>query len=125
MPIFNGFGPLAIQVAGGDTVFLFEATDTIAPGNNSRVITPLDSGPDSRIALNFQIQFSAAPTAVVEILGSNFPPTPAGPTNGIVLYTSTNLQSSSYTDNSSFRFYWANLVSQTAGGTLQILVHVN
>jgi len=125
MPIFNDFGPLAIQAAGGDTINLFTASDVVAPGNNSRVIALLDAGPDSRQAISFQIVFATAPTAVVEIFGSNFPPTSAGPVNGIVLFTSTNTQNASYTDNSSFRFYWAQLVSQTAGGALQVLAHVN
>ena len=125
MPKFNGnqLG-LGTTVYPGDTIALFAAADTLAAGNNSIVIAPGDAGGVNRNVITFALNFAAAPTAVVKIFASNTYPTTAGPQNGVLLYTSTNLQADNYTDNLGFAFYWAQLVSQSAGGALNLTAHI-
>lgn len=122
MPQYNPWtSTVGLQVAPGDLITLFSPADVLAAGNVSNVIFPVDSGPVARSAITFQTQFASTPTAVVEIFGSNTPPTQGAggaPQNGVLLYTSTNKQSDSYTDNLAFNCYWMQLVSQSAGGTL-------
>lgn len=125
MPLFNGFQlGLATAVYPGDTIALFAAADTLAAANNSIVVSPSDAGGVNRNAITFALNFASAPTSVVKIFGSNTFPTTAGPQNGVLLYTSTNLQADNYTDNLAFAFYWAELVSQSAGGALSLTAHV-
>jgi hypothetical protein len=125
MPTFNGnqLG-LATTIYPGDTIPLFAASDTLAAGSNSIVIAPGDAGGVNRNVVTFQLNFASAPTSVLKIFGSNTYPTTAGPQNGVLLYTSTNLQADNYTDNLGFAFYWAELVSQSAGGALTLTAHV-
>jgi hypothetical protein len=128
MPAFNAYGQLGVQVAAGDTVTLFAAGDSLTGPVNSIVIFPLDSGPMQRHVISFTSNFAAAPTAVLEIFGSNTPPTQGAggaPQNGVLLYTSTNKQADTYVDTSGFKCYWAELVSQSAGGALTVVAHVS
>ena len=125
MPVFNTALPNARAVSSGDTVTLFAATDTVAATNNSVVIAPAVPGPIARGVITFTTHFASAPTAVVEIFGSNTAPTTAGPQGGIILYTSTNLQNDTYSDNSAYAFYWAQLPSQSAGGAVTVIAHIN
>lgn len=128
MPLYNPWtNTVGLQVAPGDLVNLFSTADTLVANSVSQVIFPCDSGPVGRSAITFQIQFAAAPTAVVEIFGSNYPPTQGqggAPQNGVLLYTSTNKQSDNYTDNVAFNCYWAQLISQSAGGALSVTANV-
>lgn len=121
MPIFNGYGPLTVQAGPGDRIPLFSATDSLAAGNNSVVLAIAHAAPFGQRLITFEGNFAAAPTAVWEIFGSNTYPTTAGPQNGVLLYTSTNVQKDNYTDNLAFAFYWAQLVSQSAGGALTLI----
>ena len=121
MPIFS---LPVIALYPKDSFTLFAATDTLAAGNNSQVITIGATGPVPRGVMTFQGDFASSPTAVWEILGSNTQPTSSAPQNGVVLYTSTNMQHDNYTDNVAFTFYWAQLVSQSGGGTFTLIVHV-
>ena len=123
--LFNTARFGAQAVSSGDTVTLFAAADSLVAGSQSVVIAPADSGPVPRGLITFQANFASAPTAVVEIFGSNTPPTAAGPQNGVVLTTFTNAQASNYTDNLAFAFYWAQLVSQSGGGALTLTAHLN
>ena len=120
MPLFS---LPVIALYPGDTYALFAATDTLAGGSNSQVITNVAAGLQPRGLITFQWSFASSPTAVVEIFGSNVQPTTA-PQKGTILYTSTNTQNDSYTDNLAFAFYWAQLVSQSGGGALTLTVHV-
>ncbi len=128
MPLYNPWlTSVGVQVASGDTITLFSATDTLAAGSTSIVISPADAGPVQRTAITFQGNFANSPTAVYEIFGSNTPPTQGSggaPQNGVLLYTSTNELADNYTDNLGFRFYWAQLISQSAGGALTLTAHV-
>jgi hypothetical protein len=124
MPLFNQFGPLTVQVGPGTTITLFDpVADSLTAPAISKVICPVDAGPVGRHGISFTISFAAAPTAVVELFGSNTPPTTI-PQGGVLLYTSTNTQNDNYTDNSSFAYYWAELVSESAGGALSVIAHV-
>lgn len=107
-----------------DSYTLFASTDTLAAGNNSQIIAIGTAGPVPRGVMTFQGDFASAPTAQWIIYGSNTQPTSAGPQNGVALYTSSNKQHDNYTDNLAFIFYWAQLVSQSAGGALTLTVHV-
>lgn len=124
MPLFNPVRPGALAVSVGETFVLFAATDTLTAGSLSAVFTVADSGPVPRQAIGFTFNFTTAPTAVVELLGSNTMPTASGPQNGVVLYTSTNQPQDKFLDSNSFAFYWALLVSQSAGGALSLIGHV-
>lgn len=125
MPTFNSNGPLSVSVCSGSDVVLFDpVADALTAPATSRVLAPVDSGPVQRAGITFQWSFAASPTAVVEVFGSNTPPTAAGPQNGVILYTSTNKQADNYTDNLSFAFYWQQIVSQSAGGALSSIAHV-
>jgi hypothetical protein len=124
MPAFNGNGFLTHSIGLGDTATLFSASDSLTAPVNSIVVCILQSGPTVRGVRQFQIGFASAPTAVVEIFGSNNAPTTAGPDpGGQLLYTSTNTQNDYYTDGTAFAFYWAKLVSQSAGGALTVTMH--
>ncbi len=126
MPTFNGNSPLSVSVCSGTTIVLFDpVADSLTAPVSSRIIAPVDSGPVARNLITFQIQFTAvSPTDQVLIFGSNTPPTTAGMTNPVTLYTSNNLQSDSYSDNLAFAFYQAKLISQSAGGALSVIAHV-
>lgn len=124
MPTFNGNGPLAVSVCSGSDVTLFDAAETLTAPATSRVLAPVDSGPVPRGGITFTSSFAVVATAVIKVYGSNTPPTSAGPQNGTLLYTSTNLQADNYTDNLSFAFYWAQLVSYSAGGALSLIAHI-
>lgn len=121
MPTFQGYGPLSVQGGPGDRFTLFAPSDTLVAGSQSRVIAIAHAAPFGVKAQTFQLSFATTPTAVVEIFGSNIPPTVAGPDpNGVLLYTSTNKITDNYTDNLAFEFYWAQLISQSAGGALTL-----
>lgn len=125
MPAFNGNANiLATLVSPGDTISLFAATDTLTAPVNSFVLSVNDSAPFGRDLITFQGNFASSPTAVWEVYGSNTYPTSSAPQNGVLLYTSTNKQADNYTDNLAFAFYWAELVSQSAGGALTLTAHV-
>lgn len=125
MPPFNGAANSLTTTAGpGDSPALFATSDSVTAPVFSRVIAIYRAAPPGVKQVAFQTQFATAPTAVVEIFGSNTPPTSAGPQNGILLYTSTNKQSDSYIDTSGFAFYWAELVSQSGGGALSVQAQV-
>lgn len=122
MPIFSSVFPNARAVTVGDNFALFAAADTLTGGSTSPVLTV--SGPQPGQAIQFTFNFASAPIAVVELFGSNTAPTVAGPQNGILVYTSTNMLQDSYLDTNGFAFYWAQLVSQSAGGALNLTSYV-
>src|SRR5277367_4964443 len=90
MTVFNAQQSLATAVEPGDLFALFTTADTLVALGNSRVMTP-NTGPGVAVReIAFTIQFSAAPTAVLKIFGSNTAPTAAGPDpNGFLLHTTT------------------------------------
>jgi hypothetical protein len=124
MPGFNGNGPLTVSIGVGDRIPLFSVKDSLTAPVNSIVASISQSGPTVRGVRQFTINFASAPTAVVEIFGSNNYPSSSGPDpNGFLLYTSTNMQNDQYLDGTAYRFYWAKLVSQSGGGALTVIMN--
>src|SRR5580658_1822232 len=121
MPLFS---LPVIALYSKDNYALFSASDTLSAGSLSQVVAIGIAGQQPRGVLTFQGNFASATTAVVEIFGSNTQPTSTAPQNGTVLFTATNLQTFNYTDNLAFAFYWAELVSQSGGGALTLMVSV-
>lgn len=121
MPLFS---LPVIALYPKDNYTLFASTDTLTAPAVSQAVTFSTPGSQPRGLVTFQTNFASAPTAVVEIFGSNSQPTSSAPQNGVILYTSTNTQADVYTDNSAFMFYWAKLVSQSGGGALTVTVSV-
>jgi hypothetical protein len=125
MPVFNGSANnLATQVQPGDTVTLFAASDTLTAPAVSTVIAPVDAGPVERSCITFQAHFASTPTASLTIKGSNFPPTSAGPQNGITIGAAITTQNAAVVDTAGYAFYWASLDSQSAGGAVTVIAHV-
>jgi hypothetical protein len=116
MPVFNGNGPLTIQVSTGTTTPLFSTTDTVANLTNSRVLAPLDSGASTRKGIMFTCN-----GATVAIMGSNTAPTAAGPQQGVVL-SATLATGTSYQDINSYAYYWA---VASAATPVSVIAHVN
>jgi hypothetical protein len=125
MTLFNAARFGAQAISSGDTFTMFAAADTLVAGSLSPVFGVSNPGPLPRGITTFTSVFATAPTAVVKLFGSNTPPTAAGPQNGALLWTSTNTSPDSYTDNVGYAFYWAQLVSQSAGGGLTLVGHAN
>jgi hypothetical protein len=124
MPAFNGNqNGLATAVYPGDSINLFDETPVL--GETSIVIAPVDSAPFGRKRISFTGQFAVAPTATILIYGSNTYPTTAGPQNGQLIGTWTNLLSNSQVDESGFAFYWAVVSAYSAGGNLTLTAHVS
>lgn len=123
MPAFNQYGNLTTSIGIGDSIALF-ANETLTAPVFSFVVTVQQSGPIVRGVRQFQINFASSPTAVVKLFGSNTAPTSSGPdAAGTVIYTSTNTQNDYYEDGNAFIYYWAELVSQSAGGKLTVIMN--
>jgi hypothetical protein len=114
--LFNGNGPLTIQVSSGTTTPLFSTTDTIANGSISRVIAPLDSGAVARRSISFQCVGIGA-----TIFGSNTPPTTSAPQNGIAIGAALTA-GQSITDNLGYAYYWA---VASGAGPGSVIAHVS
>jgi hypothetical protein len=123
MPTFNQYGPLSVQVSPGDTMQLFTAETLTAPAT-SKVYALLDSGAVERRSILFQANWATTPTASLVIYGSNTAPTTAGPQNGVALGSAITANGV-YQDTAGFKFYWATLASQSAGGALTLTGHVS
>lgn len=114
-----------IALYSGDTYALFSSSDTLSAPAYSQVVTLGPSaGLQPRGIATFTIDFATSPTDSLIIYGSNTQPTSTAAQNGRALYTSTNTQHDSYTDNLAFTFYWAELASQSGGGAVTVTVHV-
>lgn len=121
MPLFS---LPVIALYSGDSYSLFTSSDSLTAPAYSQVVTILAAGLQPRGVATWTMNFASAPTAVVTIYGSNTQPSSSAAQNGVALYTSTNTQHDSYTDNGAYTFYWAELVSQSAGGAVTVAVHV-
>jgi hypothetical protein len=121
MPLFT---LPTIALYSNDSYSLFSSADSLTAPATSQVVTIAIAGQQPRMNATWTVDFASSPTAVVEIFGSNTQPTSAGPQNGTLIYTSTNTQHDNYVDNSTFTFYWAQLISQSGGGKLTVIVHV-
>lgn len=95
---------------------LFNAESPANLPQASVVVERGKSGTDDA-GISFQIEYKTAPTAVIQILGSNDPNALAAfnLAQWVVLFTSTNQQSDGYTDTSRWRYYCAYLISESAG----------
>lgn len=112
MPAFNALlSPPYTDLRQGESVFLWN-NESPAAGANSIVISR-GMRPGEGPSITFQGVFTSAPTATINILGSNFPPTTT-PQNGTIVGSMTQ-QNSSLTDTNSFAFYWGNVSSVSAG----------
>jgi hypothetical protein len=112
-------GPTAI--APGDSLVLFN-NETVAALEASIVAARAESPSGSDQGITFFMEFAAAPTASLEILGTNKPPAAVfALADWAVLYTSANKQQDSYTDTARFAYYCAYLASQSAGGKLTVI----
>jgi hypothetical protein len=108
-------GGVLTCVNAGDQFTLFNAETLTAPQASisfNRGSDPVAGQPNGIV---FQISFATAPTAAVQIQGSN------DLVNWSVVYTSTNTSPDSYPDLGQFAFYRAFLVSQSAGGALTVI----
>lgn len=109
----------------GDSLALFN-NETVTAPQASIVLARGNSPSGSDQGTTFFIEFAAAPTDSLQILGSNKAPVPV---NGVytfnladwyVLFTSTNKQQDYYTDTGRFAYYCAYLASQSAGGKVTV-----
>jgi len=104
----------------GDGLYLWNAETPAAPQASIVLVRAL--GPTGEAGITFSINFAAAPTDSLQILGSNKPPAAAFTlTDWESLYTSSNKQNDSYTDTARFEYYCAYLASQSAGGALTVI----
>lgn len=112
-------GPTAL--ASGDNLALFN-NETVAALEASIVVAPMTSPSGADASITFVSQFAAAPTASLQILGTN--KTPAAVftlADWYALWTSTNKQQDYYTDTGRFAYYCAYVASQSAGGKLTLI----
>jgi len=110
----QGGGVLTV-VNAGDQITLWNAETPVAGAaslNFNRGSDPVAGQPN---VIVFAISFATAPTAVVEIQGSN------DLVNWNTLYTSTNTSPDYYGDAGGFAFYRALLVSQSGGGAITVI----
>ena len=129
MPAFavaqsGGLTPPSLNIAalypGDGLYFLFNAESPAAP--QASVVIERGSGATmSDQGITFFIEFAAAPTSSVQILGANNPNLQAfNLVDWQSLYTSANKQTDAYTDTARFRFYCVYVASQSAGGTITV-----
>lgn len=112
-------GPTA--VIPGDNLTLFNS-ETVAALVASIVLARAMGRGDADQGVTFFIEFAAAATDSLQILGTNKLPAAAFNLNDWVsLYTSTNKQQDSYTDTGRFAYYCAYLASQSGGGKLTVI----
>jgi hypothetical protein len=112
-------GPTSI--APGDALTLFNNETLVAP-QASIVAARAESPSHADQGITFFMEFAAAPTSSLQILGSNKPPAAVFNLNDwVILATSTNKQQDSLNDVGRFAYYCAYLASQSAGGKLTVI----
>jgi hypothetical protein len=113
-------GPTAI--VPGDSLALFNNETIAAAPQASIVAARAAAAMDGGQGVSFFIEFAAAPTDSLQILGTN--KTPAAVftlADWVTLYTSTNKQQDSYTDLQPLAYYCAYLASQSGGGKVTVI----
>jgi hypothetical protein len=125
MPLFGAAqaGGQLTSLIPGEVLSLFAADSVTAPQASMAVSRGYSPGGFTNFGITFQITFASSPTAVTQILGTNvyqYPGKAFVLTEWTVLYTSTNLQSDSYTDAGASRFYCGYVVSQSGGGAITL-----
>ena len=104
----------------GDSLALFN-NETVTAAQASIVMARAKGPGDDDAGTTFFIEFAAAPTDSLEILGSNKVPAAVfNLADWYVLFTSTNKQQDYYTDTGRFAYYCAYLASQAAGGKVTV-----
>ena len=104
----------------GDSLALFN-NETVTAPQASIVLARGNSPSGSDQGTTFFIEFAAAPTDSLQILGSNKVPAAVfSLADWYALYTSTNKQTDYYTDTGRFAYYCAYLASQSAGGKVTV-----
>lgn len=112
-------GPTALSP--GDSLALFN-NETVTALEASIIANRALSPSGSDQGVTFFIEFAAAPTDSLQILGSNKAPAAVfALADWASLYTSTNKQTDSYADTARFAYYCAYLASQSAGGKLTVI----
>lgn len=107
------------ELCPGDFMVLFDgAVDTPAAGDASVAFARGPGRTDGDNGTTFSITFPSAPTAQVDIQGTNDLSTAATWTT---VYSSLNTQNDPYTDVGRFRFYRAKLTSYSAGGAPTVI----
>lgn len=119
----GGLTPPSLNIAAlypGDGIYFLFNAEAPAAGQAS-VVFERAAGPVADAGSTFEINFSAAPTSSIQILGSNNPNLQVfNSVDWQVLLTSTNKQTDAYTDTARFRFYCVLVASLTAGPTLTV-----
>lgn len=128
MPLFGipQAGGQLTSVVPGTTLTLFAATDTVTAPQASIAFSRGYSPGAGGFPITFQIGFAATPTAVTQILATNvyqYPGKAFVLTDWTVVYTSTNLQTDSYTDIGVSLCYCAYVVSQSGGGAITVVAN--
>lgn len=111
---------IAALYPGDGLYFLFNA-EAPAAGQASVVFERAQGPAMVDQGTTFEINFSAAPTDSIQILGSNNPNLQVfTAADWFTLYTSANKQTDAYTDTGRFRFYCVLVASLTPGPTLTV-----
>jgi hypothetical protein len=122
MPAFNQFQvPPYSSFQHGSQFRLFD-NEAVVANEISQVMCVSPSSSNLPTAITFQGEFAAAPTASVQIFGSNFPPTTT-PQNGVTVGLAQTTQNWQYTDNTGFMYYWAVVSSYSAGGNFTLIAN--
>lgn len=112
MPLYTDHAHSPVAAQPGDTVTLFDGTETPGSSVNSTALNRA-TGPGNRPSgIVFTIDYGSAPTAVVTIQASNADVDAQYQT----LYTSTSTQNDYYADAGNFAWYRAHMTSYSAGG---------
>ena len=104
-------------VSPGDFYKLFDA-EVVAAGTTSVAFSRGHSPSMDDAGMTFQMSWASAPTAVIEIQGSNIDSDAFYET----LWSSSNTQFDNYTDTARWAFYRAKVISYSAGGAVTVTV---
>jgi hypothetical protein len=119
MPVYGSpqSGGVLTALAPGDTLTLFGAAESLtAPVSSIAFARQMGPG-ETDAGTTFTIDFAAAPTSSVLIQGSNQDIDATYQT----LLTSSNKQHDNLTDTGRWKYYRAQLASQSAGGAVTVI----
>lgn len=115
-PIYTPKPGLNLTSLGpGEFMKLFDA-EVVAAGQASIAISRGNSPSAADNGITFQIIWASAPTAVIEIQGSNVDVDADYET----LYSSSNVRYDNYTDTVRWQYYRAKVISYSAGGACTV-----
>ena len=111
-----GGSPTALQP--GDSMYLFQAETPTAPQASVAFARGYNPGGGGSSPIVFEATWAVAPTAVLNIQGSNVDSDGAYITLGTITSTSPGY----YADAGGFAFYRVQLASQSVGGAITVRV---